>query len=158
MGTHYQGKPEEILVLDTWIKLTRAVDSVGQNTKTAIERYGLTVPQFGILEMLYHLGPLCQKTIGQKLLRSRGNITMVVDNLEKRGLVRRVQSVDDRRFSEVHLTQNGRDLISKLFPEHVQSLVEVFRILTSEEQQLLGELCKKLGLGTLGTPGQTRVV
>ncbi len=47
---------------------------------------GLTESQFGVLDSLFHLGPMKQKEIGKKILKSGGNITMVINNLEKRGI------------------------------------------------------------------------
>nr|NIP73420.1 MarR family transcriptional regulator [Gammaproteobacteria bacterium]NIR98346.1 MarR family transcriptional regulator [Gammaproteobacteria bacterium]NIV21028.1 MarR family transcriptional regulator [Gammaproteobacteria bacterium] len=83
MGTHYKGDPAEVAALDAYIKLARAAESVIAriHRRTAS---GLTVSQFGVLEALYHLGPMHQRMIGAKLLKSGGNVTMVIDNLEKR--------------------------------------------------------------------------
>jgi MarR family 2-MHQ and catechol resistance regulon transcriptional repressor len=102
--------------------------------------------QFGVLEALHHIGPLCQKDIGQKLLRSSGNITMVIDNLEKRGLVRRERNPKDRRFFVVHLAEEGRQIIGDLFPRHTKVIAGEMSALTEDEQKTLATLCKKLGL------------
>jgi MarR family 2-MHQ and catechol resistance regulon transcriptional repressor len=106
----------------------------------------LTPSQFGTLETLLHRGPLCQKEIASKLLVSGGNITMVIDNLEKRRLVERRRSHDDRRYISVTLTAAGRHLISRVFPRHVARVVEELSVLTPAEQDLLGDLCRCLGL------------
>ena len=63
MPTHHQGTPEEVRALDTWIKLTRAVDSFGNRLSSRRTLHDLTVSQFGVLEALYHLGPLRQGEI-----------------------------------------------------------------------------------------------
>ena len=86
MPTHYHGTPDEIRALDTWIKLTRAVDSFGARLADAGTCADVTISQFGVLEALHHLGPLRQGEISAKLLRSGGNITLVVDNLEARAV------------------------------------------------------------------------
>jgi MarR family 2-MHQ and catechol resistance regulon transcriptional repressor len=99
-----------------------------------------------VLEALYHLGPLSQKDIGQKILRSSGNITMVIDNLEKRGLVMRKRDKSDRRVFIVHLTDEGNKLISKVFPPHATKISDEMSVLSATEQKTLGGLCKKLGL------------
>jgi hypothetical protein len=83
MGSRYKGSQSEVRALDTLIKLMRAAESVNVRLNRFISRAGLTVSQFGALEALYHLGPLCQSELGEKILKSSGNITMVVDNLEK---------------------------------------------------------------------------
>ena len=151
MGTHYDGRPAEVRALDTYIKLTRAVSSLGARLGPGLAAAGLTPTQLGVLEALLHLGPLGQRVLGDKLLMSGGNITTVVDNLERRGLVRRERSSDDRRNITVHLTAEGRRLISKVFPGHVRAIVEAFSALTTTEQETLGRLAKKLGLSQPGS-------
>jgi len=145
MPTHYHGTPDEIRALDTWIKLTRAVDSFGARLADAGTCADVTISQFGVLEALHHLGPLRQGEISAKLLRSGGNITLVVDNLEARGLVRRERAVNDRRVVTVSLTEAGETLIAELFPQHVCAIVEEMSVLTADEQETLGRLCRKLG-------------
>src|SRR5262245_26461965 len=97
MGTHHLGPDAEIRALDAFIKLSRAADTINAHALSSNTETGLTTSQFGTLEALYHLGPMCQTEIGRKILRSSGNITLVIDNLEKRGLVRRERAEDDRR-------------------------------------------------------------
>jgi MarR family 2-MHQ and catechol resistance regulon transcriptional repressor len=146
MGTHYQGDNQAIRSLDTYIKLMRAAESVLVRThrRTACD---LTVSQFGVLETLHHLGPMHQRRIGSKLLKSGGNVTMVLDNLERRGLVERRRDQKDRRFVSVHLTPAGKHLIAEVFPRHVESILAELSPLTGAEQETLGELCRKLGRG-----------
>jgi MarR family 2-MHQ and catechol resistance regulon transcriptional repressor len=129
MGTHFKGNKDELLALDTWIKCN------------------LTITQFAVLEVLLHLGPLSQKVIGEKLLRSSGNIVKVIDNLERDGSVVRKPNLNDRRAYKVSLTEKGERIITTIFPNHVNSIVESFSILNQEEQLELSRLCKKLGIG-----------
>jgi MarR family transcriptional regulator, 2-MHQ and catechol-resistance regulon repressor len=145
MPTRFRGAPEETLALDTWIKLSRAADSFGARLAQGGALGDLTAGQFGVLESLYHLGPLRQSEIGAKLLRSGSNITLVVDNLERDGLVRRERDRSDRRAVNVSLTDAGRELIGRIFPAHVGAIVDGMAALTPEEQAELGRLCKKLG-------------
>ena len=145
MPTHYQGTPEEVLALDTFIKLTRATNSL-INRLADYESLGdLTQSQFGVLETLLHLGALSQSDLCAKLLKSGGNITLVIDNLEKRGLVRRDPGPKDRRISIVSLTPAGTALIKVVFPQQLKAIQAEFSALTPEEQADLGRLCKKLG-------------
>lgn len=136
--------------LDVYIKLTRAAESVNTRINRRLVDLKLTISQFGVLEALYHLGPMHQNELGQKILRSSGNMTMVIDNLGKRGLVERCRNEDDRRYIRVSLTDKGRKLIQDYFPQHVQGVVEEVSVLTPEEQAELQRLCKKLGLGRIG--------
>lgn len=153
MGTHHRGCPEEVRALDALIKLYRAANSVGARLAPTLAEEGLTECQFGTLEALYHLGPLHQRALGEKLLRSGGNVTLVVDNLERRGLVRRERNLDDRRFVTVSLTDEGKRLIRRLFPRHVARVAAVFGALAPAEQEELGRLCRKLGRGGTGGTG-----
>lgn len=147
MPTHYVGTPRETLALNTYIKLTRAVESLQARLAQRGLLGGLTFSQFGILEALHHLGPMCQHELGQKILKSSGNITMVIDNLEKHGLVRRMPHPDDRRMVLVTLTEAGEALINDVFPRQLAGIVEELSVLDAQEQETLGNLCRKLGLG-----------
>ncbi|MBI5766994.1 MAG: MarR family transcriptional regulator [Verrucomicrobia bacterium] len=146
MGTHHTGPPREIAALDAYIKLMRAAESVTARSHAALPDT-ITFTQFAALEALYHLGPLCQSQLATKLLKSGGNLTMVVDNLERDGLVARERSADDRRFVRVALTPKGRRLIASAYPKIAAGIVREFSALTAAEQATLGRLCKKLGLG-----------
>ena len=97
MRQRYRGTSKEMKALSAYVKLMRAAESITARAHRHLSSFGLTISQFGVLEALFHLGPLSQKDIGQKILRSSGNITMVIDNLEKRGLVRRERDRQDRR-------------------------------------------------------------
>lgn len=145
MGTHYRGARDDIRALNAYITLIRAAESVSGRIHGHLAQANLTIGQFGVLEALLHLGPLRQCDLCEKLLRSSGNLTVVVDNLERQGLVRRRRAGDDRRCVTVHLTGKGRQLIRKVFPRQVRALSEEFRVLTAAEQETLHRLCRTLG-------------
>ena len=151
MPTHYKGAENEVRALNAFINLMRASDSLASRGALLLESQGLTHGQFGTMEALFHLGPLYQRQLGEKLLRSGGNLTMVIDNLEKKGWVRRERQPDDRRKVLVSLTPKGRARIVQVFPAHVAFLLGEFGGLTSREQETLRELCRKLGK-SLGRP------
>jgi MarR family 2-MHQ and catechol resistance regulon transcriptional repressor len=143
----YQGTKEETTALNAYVKLMRAADSVSAAVHGHLSEAGLTISQFGVLEAIYHLGPLSQAEIAKKILKSSGNITMVIDNLEKRRLVRRERDQDDRRYYGVHLTAAGKKMIGTVFPRHAGGIVKGMNVLTKSEQETLGNLCRKLGMG-----------
>jgi len=95
---------------------------------------------------LHHLGPLNQRAIGDKLLKSGGNITMVIDNLEKSGHVKRQKDPNDRRAVLIHLTKTGEIFIEDFFPKHLERIKGEFSVLTEGEKKELGRLCKKIGV------------
>jgi MarR family 2-MHQ and catechol resistance regulon transcriptional repressor len=146
MGTHHQGTQAEIDALDAYIKLMRSAESVTSRIHVALPE-SLTVTQFAVLETLLHLGPLCQSELAGKLLKSTGNLTLVVDNLEKVRLVIRERNPSDMRYVTVSLTTKGRAFIKDLFPKVAGRITEEFSVLSSTEQATLARLCKKLGLG-----------
>lgn len=148
MGTHYQGTVDEIRALDVYIKLSRASESVSYRINRHLKDYNLTISQFGVLESLHHLGPMCQSELATKILKSTGNLTMVVDHLEERGLVQRVRDSNDRRFVSVHLTEAGEALIAGMFARHAAGVAREFDVLAPEEQTQLAALCRKLGRGS----------
>jgi MarR family 2-MHQ and catechol resistance regulon transcriptional repressor len=147
MPTHYSGTRLERRTLDTFIKLTRCTNSLLSRLAERNTVGDLTYSQFAVLEALYHLGSMTQGDIGGKVLKSGSNMTTVIDNLERLGLVRRERDARDRRVIQVHLTEAGSGKIEAVLPGHVAALVEEFQVLSAKEQETLGELCKKLGKG-----------
>ncbi|MGA7838927.1 MAG: MarR family transcriptional regulator, partial [Ignavibacteriaceae bacterium] len=107
---------------------------------------GLTESQFGILDAVYHLGPLKQKTLGEKILKTGGNITHVVDNLEDQKLVIRKRGKEDRRQFKIHMTPKGKKVFEKILPAQVKLIKNQMNVLSKEELETLGKLCRKVGL------------
>jgi MarR family 2-MHQ and catechol resistance regulon transcriptional repressor len=124
----------------------RASEKITAVTHQHLTAYNLSVSQFAVMEALYHLGPLCQREIGRKILKSHGNITTVINNLEKRNLIKRRRNHEDRRYYSVTLTALGAQLFEEVFPQHVAGIVRGFNPLTPSEQHELARLCRKLGL------------
>ena len=147
MPTHFEGCEGIVRALNAYINLVRASDSVLSKIALHLESEGVTMGQFAVLEALLHLGPMCQHALAEKLLRSGGNMTLVVDNLQKQGWVKRVRQEEDRRMVEIHLTPKGRRLITRIFPEHARVIARVMGELTPAEQEDLRRIARKLGRG-----------
>jgi MarR family transcriptional regulator, 2-MHQ and catechol-resistance regulon repressor len=139
--------------LDAYIKLMRASDAVNARLAQGLAPTGVTPPQLAVLEALLHLGPLHACDLGRKLLRSGANVTTVVDNLEKAGLVARERGREDRRYVVVALTASGRRTIQKVFPAHAARIASLLGALTPPELETLARLCKKLGLAAARETG-----
>lgn len=144
--TSYKGTKDEVRALNAYIKLMRASESVSARIHGHLIDARLTMSQFGVMEALYHLGPLSQGELAKKILKSSGNMTMIIDNLEKRGLVKRERKAEDRRFYAVQLTAEGHRLIGSIFPRHAAKIIEEMNVLTGTEQEELSRLCRKVGL------------
>ena len=121
-----------------------------------LEAQGLTVGQFGVMEALLHLGPMTQCVLGEKLLRSGGNMTLVIDNLEKHGLVRRERQTVDRRTIVIHLTPKGLRLTKRVVPGHAKMILKEMSQLEPNEQEDLRRLCRKLGRGGESSSEKTK--
>jgi MarR family 2-MHQ and catechol resistance regulon transcriptional repressor len=143
--TRKYGKKAD-LALSTWVKLARAFSVFNKATIRDIETYGLTEAQFGVLETLGHLGTMTFTQLCKKRLVSGGNMTVVVDNLEKQGLVERKHCEEDRRAIYVRLTKKGEAVFQDIFPKHAKVVAGLASVLTEKEQEALGGLLKKLGL------------
>ncbi|MBD2870245.1 MarR family winged helix-turn-helix transcriptional regulator [Paenibacillus arenilitoris] len=131
--------------LQLFIALSRASQWVNAHADRDIRRMGLNRTEFGVLELLYHKGPQPLQQIGGKVLMSSGNITYVVDKLEKKHMVRRRASTEDRRLIYAELTEQGAKFIEDVFPSHEAAIGEAVAGLSSEEKQLASVLLKKLG-------------
>ncbi len=146
MATNYKGTKQEINSLNNYIKLIRASESLSSRVNLMLSKKGLTISQFSVMDVLYNLGALSQKDLGKKILRSGGNITMVIDNLEKLGYVERKRSKDDRRFFIIYITKKGKRFFSNIFPIFLEAVVEEFKVLTDIEQIEFQRMCKLIGL------------
>lgn len=128
------------------MKLYRATAAITGRLALLLTNYELTMTQFNVLETLLHLGEMRQRELGGKVMKSGGNITLVLSNLEKMGLVERVRAEGTRRDLSVSLTVEGRKRILAAFPVFAQAVAEQFGVLTAEELDSLGEMCKRVGL------------
>lgn len=142
---HFHGTGKQERALGAYVKLLRAAETVDGTVMPELNAAGLTPSQFGVLEALSHVGPMCLTDLARKILKTGGNLTMVVGNLEKRGLVTRTRRREDRRYYLVAITEKGSKLIREVFPGHVQRIVEAMSALSPSEQHSLAMLCRKLG-------------
>ena len=146
MGTHYSGSRKTIEALNSYIKLIRSAESLSSKINQELNELGLTESQFGVLDALFHLGPMKQKDLGKKLLKSGGNITIVINNLEKHGMVQRKKGEEDKRQFIINLTSTGKKTIQDLLPAITKKIKKHFDLLAKEEQKELQRLCKIVGL------------
>lgn len=128
------------------VALSRCVQSVQRRETPVIQAANLTMPQFGVLDLLYHKGDQKICEIIEKTLSTGGNMTVIIDNLGKLGLVARCEDPQDRRSKVISLTKSGQKLMAALFPKHMSNLDQILSALSQEEKKQLIELSKKLGL------------
>ena len=146
--------PVDESVLKVWVILNRAQAAVAEHARQHVASRGLTVQEFGILEALHHKGDMLLGELQHKLLVTSGGVTYLVDRLEEKGLVRRLECKTDRRARYASLTTKGRKLIGEIFPEHVAWLERALGGLDQAERRQVAELLRRLGQHAAATePG-----
>src|ERR1700686_4999200 len=130
-----------------WLGLTKAFHALAARGEESLKlsEAGLGDSDFRVLEALLSKGPLPVNTIGPKVWLTPGSISVAVDRLEKKKLVKR-RTTDARRVRLVELTAKGRELVAKTFEKHAAAM-EKATSLSKEERLKLLELLKKLGKG-----------
>lgn len=133
-------------------KAARAVEAYAQNSISQLDMCG---SDFAVLEALLHKGPLPVNEIGKKVLLTSGSITVAVDRLETKGLVERRAHGTDRRARIVHLTKEGRRLITRVYAKHAADMERLAAAsLTRAERKTLIQLLKKIGYEAVGESEQ----
>lgn len=127
------------------VVLSRAHASVIRHMEEDVARHGLTIAEFGVLEALYHKGPMLLGEVQRRILVSSGGVTFLVDRLEKKGLVERRACKEDRRARYAALTKQGEALIRKIFPEHARCVSRAVSGLAKAERQTAIKLLRTLG-------------
>lgn len=138
--------PDQQRALQFWVKLSRAHNAISARATADISRYGLTLAEFGILEALYHRGPMLLGEVQRRILVSSGGITFLVDRLTAKGLVERRQCDTDKRARYATLTAMGERLVAEIFPQHADAIVEAVAGLDERELEEASRLMRKVGL------------
>jgi MarR family 2-MHQ and catechol resistance regulon transcriptional repressor len=140
----------ERTALKLWVVLSRAHAAITDRASAHIAQYGMTLAEFGVIEALYHKGPLLLGEVQRKLLVSSGGVTYLVDRLERRGFVRRDACLEDRRARYAVLTDEGTAFVARVFAEHATAIHEAMAGLDRDEQIVATGLLRKLGLAAAG--------
>jgi MarR family 2-MHQ and catechol resistance regulon transcriptional repressor len=110
---------QELDAMETFSRLLQTSENVSACVYAHLKDFGLTVSQFGVLEALYTKGAMCQKDIAEIIRKTTGNMTTVIDNLEKSGLAERKKYQNDRRFFNVSITEKVMDLLNLVYDRHI---------------------------------------
>ncbi len=138
-----------------WLVTIKAMRALTRYGNAAIEDTGLGESDFRVLEVLLHKGPLPVNTIGPIVDLTPGSISVAVDRLVDKSLVRRIESTEDRRIRIVSLTQRGKELIVRAFRKHSEQMRKVFSDLSPDELRGLEAALKKVGKRAAALMGQT---
>lgn len=125
--------------------IIRAADAIREVIKSDAAANGLNPTEFSVLELLYHQGRQPIQAIGKKVLIASSSITYVVDKLEGKNFVQRSECAEDRRVTYAELTDGGKELMDRIWPEHETKINELFAGLVPAETETMIADLKKVG-------------
>jgi MarR family 2-MHQ and catechol resistance regulon transcriptional repressor len=131
--------------IHTWLVLMKVHRTLRRHAERSIAALEMCLSDFAILEALLHKGPQSVRDLGRRIDLTSGSMTTAIDRLEARALVGRADHATDRRTWVIHLTPEGRTLISKVFAKHEQAMDRAMRGLSKSERATLTDLLKRLG-------------
>lgn len=135
---------EHILDLKTVIALNRATNHLNRRALAVFRKHGLTMMQFAVLEALYHKGSLKVGEIIEKILTTGGNMTVVLKNLAKDGLITKRIDPEDSRAMLISITDKGSRVMERVFPEYLADLRDFLETISDSEKKNLVAVLKAL--------------
>ncbi|MEC0368520.1 MarR family transcriptional regulator [Paenibacillus chibensis] len=134
------------LSLHLYRVFAKSFKSINEHAVISSKVEGFNPTAFAVMEVLYYKGSQPIQQIGSKLLLQSGNVTYVIDKLEKRGYIHRRPCPNDRRVIYAELTPVGEALMNDLYPKYSERIHHAFSGLNDEEKSQLIHLLKKLGM------------
>lgn len=134
-------KAEERLGLLLWFRLSRFYNWSVRSTNQHLKKWDLSTAQFDVLAQVGGHERLTQQELGKKLFVTKGNVTQLVNKMEKLGLIHRKQEGNAKYLS---LTAKGRALYEAVVPPQETFQAEQFSKLNKDEQKQLLELLRKI--------------
>lgn len=120
--------------------MSRTLNKVNRLSNQVFRKYDLTTGQFAVLEALYHKGDRTVGELQELILSTTGNMPVIIKNLKERDLVESCKKVDDKRFTVISLTEEGKELISKVFPENKKLIEDFYSKISRKDQDKLLEI------------------
>ena len=134
-----------------WVRLAMTFNVVYHEIKNELSKEHLTVPQLEIISCLDRTKGLPLSEIAERLLVSGGNVTGIIDRLERDGYVSRARDKADRRVVRALLTDKGFELYKSFLPKYRDVIHRINSVLTVQERKQLQRLLKKLAHGVKQT-------
>jgi DNA-binding MarR family transcriptional regulator len=134
-----------------WVRLNMTFQLIYHEIQKALKEEMLTLSQLDILVCLGRSDGLTLGEISKRLLVTGGNITGVMDRLEKGGYVYRDRDREDRRIIRAKLTPKGGELHKEILPIFKKKWNEIVNILEPDEQRQMNQLLKKLSQALLAS-------
>lgn len=127
-----------------WVRLAMTFNVLYQEIKNELNKEHLTVPQLDIITCLSRTKGLPLSELAERLLVTGGNVTGIIDRLERDGYVYRVRDKNDRRVVRALLTEKGFNLYKSFLPRYKEVMQRINAGLTAPERKQLQRLLKKL--------------
>jgi DNA-binding MarR family transcriptional regulator len=132
--------------LRIWLRLLTCTQLIERTVRTRLrERFATTLPRFDLMAQLErHPGGLKMNELSRLLMVTGGNVTAIVDQLVKEGLVERLDAPEDRRAFRIRLTRTGERGFAEMARAHEEWVVELLAGLTRREHEDLLRLLAKV--------------
>jgi DNA-binding MarR family transcriptional regulator len=129
--------------VSAWIRLIKAYNLVLRETRGRLTE--CTLSQFDVVaHLVREKHGMTAVELSRRLLVTAGNITGLIDRMEKSGLVKRVRDTKDRRTIRIQLTQKGTKLAQSVIPRHSADIESIFTALSDSEKNQLHKALDKL--------------
>jgi DNA-binding MarR family transcriptional regulator len=96
------------------------------------------------MKILFHEGALPQQDLAFITERDKTSLTRLVNGMEKKNLVARIPSTEDKRVNLIHLTKNGERVLNETAPVLLSIVDEVQKGISKKDQKTVIEVMKKI--------------
>lgn len=128
-----------------WIAVGKVHALVEKAMTAGLQPLGLKLPHYDILANAYRFPDLTQQELANRLLVGRSNLSMLLPELEKRGLVERISDSQDKRVRRLRLTAAGHALTRHALAVQVTVIEDMMLVLSAEECEQLGDFMRRVG-------------
>jgi DNA-binding MarR family transcriptional regulator len=140
--------------LRLWLRLLTCSQLIERQVRSRLRsRFGITLPRFDLMSQLErHPQGLKMNELSRLLMVTGGNVTGIVDQLVKEGLVERLDDARDRRAWRVRLTRAGDKAFAEMARAHEEWVVELLAGLSRRDSDALMQLLARLKQVVLEKP------
>lgn len=135
---------EADLDLSLFVRMNRSTQAIVREIQRVLSQHELSLTQFAVLEALFHKGSLTTGEIMRSILTTGGNITIVLKNLERKGLIAVCEDPQDRRRRTGRLTEEGERILIEAFPDQLTVIRDKLKVLSEEEKKILIDLLYRI--------------
>lgn len=130
--------------LRSYIGISRLKNEIDAKSNKLVKEYGLSLPQFAVMEALYYKKDMSVGQVREKILSSSGTMPVIIRNLKKKSYLISYKDKEDKRREILSLTNEGKKLIEEIFPENKKIIEKSFENLSRDEIKDFVKILKKL--------------